>query len=158
MAYHRYHGLETRIVRIFNTYGPRMRLNDGRAVPNFIYQALTNQPITVYGSGTQTRAYQYYSDLIEGIYRLLLSDEAMPVNIGNPDMEMSVMELAEMTVRLAGSQSEIICIEPTDDRIVDDPQVRRPDITRARAILGWEPRVPVEEGLARTIDFFRERL
>ncbi len=158
MAYHRYHGLETRIVRIFNTYGPRMRLNDGRAVPNFIYQALTNQPITVYGSGTQTRAYQYYSDLIEGIYRLLLSDEAMPVNIGNPDMEMSVMELAEMTVRLAGSQSEIICIEPTDDRIVDDPQVRRPDITQARAILGWEPRVPVEEGLARTIDFFRERL
>ena len=158
MAYHRYHGLETRIVRIFNTYGPRMRLNDGRAVPNFIYQALTNQPITVYGSGTQTRAYQYYSDLIEGIYRLLLSDEAMPVNIGNPDMEMSVMELAEMTVRLAGSQSEIICIEPTDDRIVDDPQVRRPDITRARAILGWEPRVPVEEGLAKTIDFFRERL
>jgi len=158
MAYHRYHGLETRIVRIFNTYGPRMRLNDGRAVPNFIYQALTNQPITVYGSGTQTRAYQYYSDLIEGIYRLLLSDEAMPVNIGNPDMEMSVMELAEMTVRLAGSQSEIICIEPTDDRIVDDPQVRRPDITRARAILGWEPRVPVEEGLAKTIGFFRERL
>ncbi len=158
MAYHRYHGLETRIVRIFNTYGPRMRLNDGRAVPNFIYQALTDQPITVYGSGTQTRAYQFYSDLIEGIYRLLLSDEAMPVNIGNPDMEMTVMALAEMTVRLAGSRSEIICIEPTDDRIVDDPQVRRPDITRARTILAWEPRVPVEEGLARTIDFFRQRL
>ena len=158
MAYHRYHGLETRIVRIFNTYGPRMRLNDGRAVPNFIYQALTNQPITVYGRGTQTRAYQYYTDLIEGIYRLLLSDEAMPVNIGNPDMEMTVMELAEMTVRLAGSQSEIVCIEPTDDRIVDDPKMRRPDITRARAILGWEPRVPVEEGLAHTIDYFRKRL
>lgn len=158
MAYHRYHGLETRIVRIFNTYGPRMRLNDGRAVPNFIYQALTNQPITVYGSGTQTRAYQYYSDLIEGIYRLLLSDESMPVNIGNPDMEMTVMELAEMTVRLANSKSEIICIEPTDDRIVDDPKVRRPDITRARAILGWEPRVPVEEGLAQTIEYFRQRL
>lgn len=158
MAYHRYHGLETRIVRIFNTYGPRMRLNDGRAVPNFIYQALTNQPITVYGRGTQTRAYQYYSDLIEGIYRLLLSDESMPVNIGNPDMEMTVMELAEMTVRLAKSQSEIVCIEPTDDRIVDDPQVRRPDITRARTILGWQPRVPVEEGLAQTIDFFRQRL
>jgi dTDP-glucose 4,6-dehydratase len=158
MAYHRYHGLETRIVRIFNTYGPRMRLNDGRAVPNFIYQALTNQPITVYGSGTQTRAYQYYSDLIEGIYRLLLSDEVMPVNIGNPDMEMTVMELAEMTVRLANSESEIICIEPTDDRIVDDPKVRRPDITRARTILGWEPRVPVEEGLAKTIDYFRRRL
>ena len=158
MAYHRYHGLETRIVRIFNTYGPRMRLNDGRAVPNFIYQALTNQPITVYGRGTQTRAYQYYTDLIEGIYRLLLSDEAMPVNIGNPDMEMTVMELAEMTVRLAGSQSEVVCIEPTDDRIVDDPKMRRPDITRARAILGWEPRVPVEEGLAHTIDYFRKRL
>lgn len=158
MAYHRYHGLETRIVRIFNTYGPRMRLNDGRAVPNFIYQALTNQPITVYGSGTQTRAYQYYSDLIEGIYRLLLSDESMPVNIGNPDMEMTVMELAEMTVRLANSKSEIICIEPTDDRIVDDPKVRRPDITRARTLLGWEPRVPVEEGLAQTIEYFRQRL
>ena len=158
MAYHRYHGLETRIVRIFNTYGPRMRLNDGRAVPNFIYQALTNQPITVYGRGTQTRAYQYYTDLIEGIYRLLLSDEAMPVNIGNPDMEMTVMELAEMTVRLAGSQSEVVCIEPTDDRIVDDPKMRRPDITRARTILGWEPRVPVEEGLAHTIDYFRKRL
>ena len=158
MAYHRYHGLETRIVRIFNTYGPRMRLNDGRAVPNFIYQALTNQPITVYGRGTQTRAYQYYTDLIEGIYRLLQSDEAMPVNIGNPDMEMTVMELAEMTVRLAGSQSEVVCIEPTDDRIVDDPKMRRPDITRARTILGWEPRVPVEEGLAHTIDYFRKRL
>lgn len=158
MAYHRYHGVETRIVRIFNTYGPRMRLNDGRAVPNFIYQALTNQPITVYGRGTQTRAYQYFSDLIEGIYRLLHSDEAMPVNIGNPDMEMTVMELAEMIVRLSGSDSEIVCIEPTDDRIVDDPKMRRPDITRARAILGWEPRVPVEEGLAQTIDFFRQRI
>ena len=158
MAYHRYHGLETRIVRIFNTYGPRMRLNDGRAVPNFIYQALTNQPITVYGRGHQTRAYQYYSDLIEGIYRLLLSDEPMPVNIGNPDMEMSVMELAEMMVRLADSSSEIVCIEPTDDRIVDDPQVRRPDITRARAILDWEPRVSVEEGLAHTIEYFRQRI
>lgn len=158
MAYHRYHGLETRIVRIFNTYGPRMRLNDGRAVPNFVYQALTNQPITVYGRGTQTRAYQYYSDLVEGIYRLLLSDEPMPVNIGNPDMEMTVMELAEMIVRLAGSRSEIICIEPTDDRIVDDPKMRRPDITRARTILGWEPSVPVEEGLGKTIDYFRQRL
>ena len=158
MAYHRYHGLETRIVRIFNTYGPRMRLNDGRAVPNFIYQALTGQPITVYGRGTQTRAYQFYSDLIEGIYRLLFSEESYPVNIGNPDTEMTVMELAEMIVELAGSNSEIICIEPTDDRIVDDPKVRRPDITRARSILGWEPRVPVTEGLRETIDFFRERI
>ena len=158
MAYHRYHGLETRIVRIFNTYGPRMRLNDGRAVPNFIYQALTGQPITVYGRGTQTRAYQFYSDLIEGIYRLLFSEESYPVNIGNPDTEMTVMELAEMIVELAGSSSEITCIEPTDDRIVDDPKVRRPDITRARSILGWEPRVPVTEGLRETIDFFRERI
>jgi dTDP-glucose 4,6-dehydratase len=158
MAYHRYHGLETRIVRIFNTYGPRMRLNDGRAVPNFIYQALTGRPITVYGRGTQTRAYQYYTDLIEGIYRLLLSDEVFPVNIGNPGTEMTVMELAEMIVRLAGSSSEIICIEPSDDRIVDDPQVRRPDITKARAILGWEPTIPVEEGLAQTIAFFKKRL
>ncbi len=157
MAYHRYHNLETRIVRIFNTYGPRMRLNDGRAVPNFIYQALTNQPITVYGRGTQTRAYQYYTDLIEGIYRLLHSDEVLPVNIGNPDTEITVMELAEMIVEVAGSQSEIICIEPTDDRIVDDPKMRRPDITKARAILGWEPTVPVVEGLERTIEYFRQR-
>lgn len=158
MAYHRYHGLETRIVRIFNTYGPRMRLNDGRAVPNFIYQALTDQPITVYGRGTQTRAYQYYSDLIEGIYRLLHSNESMPVNIGNPDMEMTVMELAEMVVELAGSKSPIICVEPTDDRIVDDPKVRRPDITRAREVLGWEPRVSVADGLRETIAYFRNRL
>ena len=158
MAYHRYHGLETRIVRIFNTYGPRMRLNDGRAVPNFIYQALTDQPITVYGRGAQTRSFQYYSDLIEGIYRLLRSDESMPVNIGNPDTEMTVMELAEMVVKLAGSRSPLICIEPTDDRIVDDPQVRRPDISRARDLLGWEPRVPVADGLRETIDYFRNRL
>jgi dTDP-glucose 4,6-dehydratase len=158
MAYHRYHGLETRIVRIFNTYGPRMRLNDGRAVPNFIYQALTNQPITVYGRGTQTRAFQYYTDLIDGIYKLLFTDESYPVNIGNPDTEITVMELAEMIVRLSGSQSEIICVEPTDDRVVDDPKVRRPDITKARELLGWEARVPVEEGLAETIDYFRKRI
>jgi dTDP-glucose 4,6-dehydratase len=158
MAYHRYHGLQTRIVRIFNTYGPRMRLNDGRAVPNFIYQALTDQPITVYGRGAQTRAFQYYSDLIEGIHRLLHSDETLPVNIGNPSTEMTVMELAEMIVELAGSRSEIICIEPTDDRIVDDPRMRRPDITRARQTLGWEPRVPVVEGLRETIQYFRQRI
>ena len=158
MAYNRYHGLETRIVRIFNTYGPRMRLNDGRVVPNFIYQALTGQPITVYGRGVQTRAFQCYSDLIEGIYRLLHSDETLPVNIGNPDTEMTVMGLAEMIVELAGSRSEIICIEPTDNRYVDDPRMRRPDITRAREILGWEPQVPVIDGLRQTIDFFRQRL
>jgi len=158
MAYHRYHGLDTRIVRIFNTYGPRMRLNDGRVVPNFIYQALTDQPITVYGRGTQTRAFQYVSDLVEGIYRLLHSNEVMPVNIGNPHTEMSVMELAEMIVTLAESQSPITCIEPADNRFVDDPQVRRPDITRARTLLGWEPVVPVSEGLRQTINYFRQRL
>lgn len=157
MAYHRYHNLETRIVRIFNTYGPRMRLNDGRAVPNFIYQALTNQPITVYGKGTQTRAYQYYTDLIEGIYRLLHSDEALPVNIGNPDTEITVQELAELIVELSGSNSEIILVEPTDDRIVDDPKMRRPDITKARSILGWEPTVPVIDGLKQTIEYFRQK-
>jgi len=158
MAYHRFHGLETRIVRIFNTYGPRMRLNDGRVVPNFIYQALTNQPLTVYGRGVQTRAFQYYSDLIEGIYRLLHSDESLPVNIGNPHTEITVMELAERIVEQSGSRSSIICVEPTDDRFVDDPQVRRPDITRARTLLGWEPRVPVDEGLAETIAYFRQRI
>jgi dTDP-glucose 4,6-dehydratase len=158
MAYHRYHGLKTRIVRIFNTYGPRMRLNDGRAVPNFIYQALTDQPITVYGEGTQTRSIQYVSDLVEGIYRLLMSDETMPVNIGNPDTEMSMLELARLIVRLADSKSEVVCVNPTDDRITDDPKVRRPDITKARRVLGWEPRVGVEEGLAATIAYFRERV
>lgn len=158
MAYHRYHGLETRIVRIFNTYGPRMRLNDGRAVPNFIYQALTDQPITVYGSGSQTRAFQYVTDLVEGLYRLLLSDETYPVNIGNPDTEMTILSLAETIVRLADSQSEIIRVDPTDDRIVDDPKMRRPDITKAREILDWEPVVPVEQGLAETIAYFSERL
>jgi dTDP-glucose 4,6-dehydratase len=158
MAYHRYHGLDTRIVRIFNTYGPRMRLHDGRAVPNFIYQALTDQPITVFGSGEMTRAFQYYSDLIEGLYRLLLSEENYPVNIGNPDTEMTIMYLAETIVRLSGSRSEIISVHPTDDRIVDDPQVRRPDISKARRILGWEPQVSAEEGLAATIEYFRERI
>jgi dTDP-glucose 4,6-dehydratase len=158
MAYHRYHGLDTRIVRIFNTYGPRMRLHDGRAVPNFIYQALTDQPITVFGSGEMTRAFQYYSDLIEGLYRLLLSEENYPVNIGNPDTEMTIMYLAETIVRLSGSRSEIISVQPTDDRIVDDPQVRRPDISKARQVLGWEPQVSAEEGLAATIEYFRERI
>lgn len=158
MAYHRYHGLETRIVRIFNTYGPRMRLNDGRVVPNFIYQALTDQPITVYGQGDQTRSFQYYSDLIEGIYRLLFSDETMPVNIGNPHTEITVLELAERIVELAHSRSQIVFVQPEDDRIIDDPRKRRPDITRARTILGWEPKVPVNDGLAETIAYFRERV
>jgi dTDP-glucose 4,6-dehydratase len=158
MAYHRYHGLETRIVRIFNTYGPRMRLNDGRAVPNFIYQALTDQPITVYGKGDQTRAFQYYSDLVEGIYRLLLSDETLPVNIGNPHTEITILELAERIIELARSRSQILFIQPEDDRIVDDPKQRRPDIARARRLLQWEPTVPVNDGLAETIAYFRERV
>jgi dTDP-glucose 4,6-dehydratase len=157
MAYHRYHGVETRIVRIFNTYGPRMRLNDGRVVPNFIYQALTGQPLTVYGQGQQTRSFQYYTDLIDGIYRLLHSDEAGPVNIGNPN-EMTILDFAHAVVELARSDSEIIFVNPTDNRITDDPNVRRPDITRARQLLGWEPKVGLADGLAETIAYFRDRV
>lgn len=157
MAYQRYHGLDTRIVRIFNTYGPRMRLNDGRVVPNFIYQALTSQPLTVYGDGNQTRSFQYYSDLVEGIYRLLFSEEKEPVNIGNP-FEMTILEFAEAVVELTGSSSEIVHIKPKDDRTTDDPQVRRPDITKAREKLGWEPKVPLADGLAQTIDYFKNRI
>ncbi|MCA9922875.1 MAG: SDR family oxidoreductase [Anaerolineales bacterium] len=157
LAYQRYHGLETRIVRIFNTYGPRMRLHDGRVVPNFIYQALTGQPLTVYGDGKRTRSFQYYSDLVEGIYRLLFSDEKLPVNIGNP-REMTILEFAEMVVEVAGSQSEIAFVKPTDERITDDPKVRRPDISKARRVLKWEPQVKLEDGLAETIAYFRERV
>jgi dTDP-glucose 4,6-dehydratase len=135
-----------------------MRLNDGRAVPNFIYQALTDQPITVYGKGDHTRAFQYCTDLVEGIYRLLLSDETLPINIGNPNTEITILELAERIIELARSQSPIVFVQPEDDRFVDDPQQRRPDITRARQILQWEPRVPVNEGLAETIAYFRERV
>jgi dTDP-glucose 4,6-dehydratase len=157
MAYQRYHGLDTRIVRIFNTYGPRMRLNDGRVVPNFIYQALTGQPLTVYGDGSQTRSFQYYSDLVEGVYRLLFSDVKEPVNIGNP-FEMTILEFAEAVVELTRSQSQIVHIEPKDDRTTDDPKVRRPDITRARQVLGWEPIVSLPDGLAQTIDYFQGRV
>ena len=157
LAYQRYHGLETRIVRIFNTYGPRMRLNDGRVVPNFIRQALTNQPITVYGDGSQTRSFQYYSDLIEGIYRLLNSDERLPVNIGNPT-EMTILEFAHAVVEIARSQSEIVFVEPTDDRFTDDPKQRRPDIAKAKQVLGWEPKVALADGLAQTLDFFRDKV
>lgn len=157
MAYQRYHGLDTRIVRIFNTYGPRMRLNDGRVVPNFIHQALTEQPLTVYGDGSQTRSFQYYSDLVEGIYRLLHSDEKEPVNIGNP-FEMTILEFAEAVVELTRSSSKIIHIEPEDDRTTDDPKVRRPDITKAREVLGWEPEVALADGLVETIDYFRGRI
>ena len=150
MAYHRYHGVETRIVRIFNTYGERMRLNDGRVVPAFISQALRNEPLTVFGDGSQTRSFCYVSDLVDGIYRLLMSNEVNPTNIGNP-AEMTVLQFAETIKRLVGTTA------PIDFRPlpVDDPKIRRPDITKARTILDWEPRVPLEEGLQRTIEYFR---
>ena len=153
MAYHRYHGVKTRIVRIFNTYGPRMRMHDGRVVPAFICQALKGEPLTVFGAGQQTRSFCYVSDLISGIYRLLMSDETDPVNIGNP-AEMTVLEFAKTIIRLVDSTSTII-YKPLPQ---DDPQVRQPDITRARRLLGWEPQVPLEEGLSRTIAYFREQL
>jgi dTDP-glucose 4,6-dehydratase len=157
MAYHRYHGVDTRIVRIFNTYGPRMRLNDGRVVPNFIFQALTGRPLTVYGDGSQSRSFQYYSDLVDGVCRLLESNVTEPVNIGNP-CELTIAEFAEAVLELTGSRSEIVNVEPTDDRVTDDPQMRRPDITRARELLGWEPRVDLADGLEQTIDYFRGRV
>ena len=150
MAYHNHHGLDTRIVRIFNTYGPRMRRNDGRAVPAFLTQALAAEPITVFGDGSQTRSLCYVDDLIDGIDRLLASDRPLPVNIGNPS-EITMLELARMVRQLCGSASEIV-FEPLP---VDDPRRRRPDITVARELLAWEPRVPLEEGLARTITWWR---
>jgi dTDP-glucose 4,6-dehydratase len=151
MAYRRAHGVDTRIVRIFNTYGERMRPRDGRVVPALISQALASEPMTVFGDGSQTRSFCYVSDLIEGIYRLLLSGEPDPVNIGNPS-ELSVLEFARTIQRLTGTASEIV-FKPLPE---DDPKVRQPDITRARALLGWEPRVKLEEGLSRTIDYFRK--
>ncbi|NLD74784.1 MAG: SDR family oxidoreductase [Chloroflexi bacterium] len=157
MAYHRYHGVSTRIARIFNTYGPRMRLDDGRVVPNFCRQALAGEPLTVYDDGSRTRSFCYVSDLVDGLYRLLLSEESDPVNLGNPQ-EMTILQFAETVIRLAGSGSEIRFITPTDARTKDDPQTRRPDITRARTVLGWEPRVALEEGLGATIAWFRERV
>jgi dTDP-glucose 4,6-dehydratase len=153
MAYHRYHGLNTRIVRIFNTYGPRMRMRDGRVVPNFITQALKGEPITVYGEGQQTRSFQYIDDLVAGIHKLLEVDHHLPVNIGNPH-EMTVLEFAKKIIELTGSKSPIVH-KPLPE---DDPQVRQPDITKARALLGWEPKVTLDEGLAKTIDYFRARL
>jgi dTDP-glucose 4,6-dehydratase len=150
MAYHRAHALDTRIVRIFNTFGPGQRREDGRAVTTFIVQALAGKPITVHGDGTQTRSFTYVDDLIEGIVRLLRSGYTEPVNIGNPE-EYTILDLAEMIREIAGSSSEIV-FEP---RPVDDPAVRRPDITRAKEVLGWEPTVPVREGLKRTIEWFR---
>ncbi|HEX6383536.1 MAG TPA: UDP-glucuronic acid decarboxylase family protein [Anaerolineae bacterium] len=157
LAYHRSHGLETRIVRIFNTYGPRMRLNDGRVVPTFVYQALTSQPLTVYGDGSQTRSFQYYTDLVEGVYRLLFSDETLPVNIGNPD-EMSILEFAHAVLEISRSTSEIVFVNPKEDRFMDDPKIRRPDITKAKRVLNWEPKVNLADGLARTIEHFRDRV
>jgi dTDP-glucose 4,6-dehydratase len=150
MAYNRFHGVETRIVRIFNTYGERMRVNDGRVVPAFISQALRNEPLTVFGDGSQTRSFCYYSDLIEGIYRLLMSEEVQPTNIGNPS-EMTVLQFAEEIKRLVGSDAPIE-FRPLPE---DDPKIRRPDITKARELLKWEPVVPLEEGLSKTIEYFR---
>ena len=153
MAYHRFHGVETRIVRIFNTYGPRMRIKDGRVVPAFISQALRNEPMTVFGDGSQTRSFCFVTDLIEGIYRLLMSDEVNPTNIGNPN-EMTVLQFAEEIKRLTGSKASIE-FRPLPE---DDPKIRRPDITKARTLLNWEPVVPLEEGLTKTIDYFRRVL
>jgi dTDP-glucose 4,6-dehydratase len=153
MAYHRYHGLDTRIVRIFNTYGPRMRLDDGRALPNFMRQALTGEPITVYGDGRQTRSFCYVDDMVEGIYRLLLSTEVEPVNLGNPD-EIPLLQLALEIKELTGSASPIV-FKPLP---ADDPRVRQPDISKARRVLGWEPKVSRREGLERTLAYFRQKL
>ena len=153
MAYHRVHGVDTRIVRIFNTYGPRMRPNDGRVVSNFIVQALTGQPLTVYGDGRQTRSFCFVDDEIDGIYRLFLSAETSPVNIGNPN-EFTIEELAQTVLELIGSRSSV----ERRDLPEDDPRVRQPDITRARTLLGWNPKVDLREGVKRTIDYFRQEL
>lgn len=155
MAYHRFHGIDTRIVRIFNTYGPRMHLEDGRAVPNFLKQALRQKPLTIYGDGLQTRSFCYVDDLIEGIYLLLLSDEHDPINIGNP-VETSILEFAHLVNRLTGNPAGIV-FQP-DQRGESDPQRRQPDITRARQILGWEPKISLEEGIQRTITFLEREL
>jgi len=154
MAYHRFHGLDTRIVRIFNTYGPRMRIDDGRVVPNFIEQALNKEPLTIYGDGSQTRSFCYVDDLVEGIYKLLMSDEHFPVNIGNP-AEISILEFARVINEFTGNSAGIEF--KLDKRLGDDPQRRQPDITRARTILGWSPRTSLQDGLASTIDFFKTK-
>ena len=153
MAYHRAHGVKTRIVRIFNTYGPRMRVEDGRAIPAFLSQALKNEDVTVFGDGSQTRSLCYVSDLVEGIFRLMMSKEADPVNIGNPT-EMTIRQLAETIIAITGSKSRIV-ERPLP---VDDPKVRQPDITRARTLLGWEPKVGLDEGLKRTIEYFKGKV
>lgn len=153
MAYHRFHGVETRIVRIFNTYGPRMRLHDGRVVPTFVRQALLGEPLTVFGDGVQTRSFCYCSDLVDGILRLLFSDEVEPTNIGNP-REMTIREFADEILKATGSKSEVV----NKPLPVDDPKVRRPDIAKARRVLGWEPTVSLEEGIAATVEYFRPRI
>jgi dTDP-glucose 4,6-dehydratase len=155
MAYHRQHKVDTRIVRIFNTYGPRMDLEDGRALPNLLKQALLGQPLTVYGDGLQTRSFCYVDDLVDGIVRLLMSEEHMPVNVGNP-IEMSLLQFAETINKMAGNQAGIAFV--ADARSARDPQRRQPDITRARTILGWEPKVNLEEGLRKTIPYFKLKL
>jgi dTDP-glucose 4,6-dehydratase len=153
VAYHRYHGLDCKIVRIFNTYGPRMRINDGRAVPSFISQALRHEDVTVFGDGKQTRSFCYISDLVDGIIRLMHSDLNDPVNIGNP-REMTVLEIAETIIRMTGSRSRIVHRELPQD----DPKVRQPDITRARQLLGWSPKIDLQQGLESTIAYFREKV
>jgi dTDP-glucose 4,6-dehydratase len=153
MAYHRYHGVDTKIVRIFNTYGPRMRVNDGRAVPAFMSQALRNEDVTVFGDGTQTRSFTYITDLVDGIIRLMLSNVNDPVNIGNP-REMTIEEIARTIIRMTGAKSQIVYRPlPTDD-----PKIRQPDVTRARTLLQWEPKVALEEGLVKTIDYFKTKV
>ncbi|CUS85164.1 dTDP-glucose 4,6-dehydratase [Candidatus Kryptonium thompsonii] len=153
MAYHRYHGLDTRIARIFNTYGPRMRIDDGRVIPTFMTQALKGEDITVFGDGTQTRSICYIDDLVDGIFKLLMSDYVYPINLGNPD-EVTILQLAQEIKELTGSKSKIV-FKPLPP---DDPKVRRPDITKAREILGWEPKVPRSEGLKRTLEYFKQKL
>jgi dTDP-glucose 4,6-dehydratase len=153
VAYRRSHKVDTKIVRIFNTYGPRMRIRDGRAVPAFISQALVNEDVTVFGDGTQTRSFCYVGDLVDGIITLMLSKESGPINIGNPQ-EMTIEQMARLIVKMTGSKSRIV-YQPLP---TDDPKVRQPDITRARTLLGWEPKVPLEQGLGRTIDYFREKV
>jgi dTDP-glucose 4,6-dehydratase len=153
MAYHRYHGLDAKIVRIFNTYGPRMRVRDGRAVPNFISQALRNEEVTIFGSGSQTRSFCYISDLVDGILKLAESNVNEPVNIGNPH-EMSIEAMAHLIIKMTGSKSKVVFKAlPTDD-----PKVRQPDITRARTLLGWEPKVSLDQGLTSTIEYFRKKM
>ena len=153
MAYHRTHGINTKIVRIFNTYGPRMRVNDGRAIPNFLRQALTGNDLTVYGDGSQTRSFCFVSDLVEGLYRLLMSDQNYPVNIGNPN-EMTIKEMADKILQATNSKSKIIRVPLPED----DPKIRQPDITRAKKYLNWEPLVSLDEGLQSTLEYFKEQL